>query len=151
MESRPTDIRGESIGTCVPMISEAMRVSSRSRLSRERVRWIWTAGLELETVRALFYLRRKLRSMESGSSGLDRPGLVRAISWKHVQDPRAKPVLQAAGGLAGFMLHYDMKLFDCRGRQSRNALRLSKYAWDLLFCCVGRDPELVSPKCMRSF
>ncbi len=64
----------------MPMISEAMRVSSWSRLSRERVREIWTAGLGLERVRGLFYLRSKSLLMERGSQGLDRPGLVRAIS-----------------------------------------------------------------------
>ena len=65
--------------------------------------------------------------MERGSTGLDRPGLVRAISWKHVQDLRVKPFLQIGGELAGFVLHYG-KAFDCRGFQSRNALRLSRYA-----------------------
>ena len=64
--------------------------------------------------------------MERGSTGLDRPGLVRAISWKHAHDLRVKPFMQAEGGLAGFVLHYD-KACDCRV-QSRNALRLSKYA-----------------------
>ena len=49
--------------------------------------------------------------MERGSKGLDRPGLVRAISWKHVQDLRAKPLLHALGGLAGFVLHYG-KAYD---------------------------------------
>ena len=80
----------------------------------------------LEIVCGLFYLRWRLLLMERGSEGLDRPGLVRAISWKHV-DLRVKPFLQAGGGLAGFVLHYD-KACDCRGFQSRNALRLSKYA-----------------------
>jgi hypothetical protein len=88
--------------------------------------------------------------MERGSKGLDRPGLVRAISWKHVQDLRVKPCLQAGGRLAGFVLHYG-KACDCRGLQSRNALRLSKYACDFLFCCIERDPESVSPRCIKSF
>ena len=127
MESRPTDIKGESIGTFVPMISEAMRVSFWSRLSRERVRWVLIAGLGLEIVCGLFYLCWKSLLMERGSTGLDRPGLVRAISWKHVQDLRVKPFLQIGGELAGFVLHYG-KAFDCRGFQSRNALRLSRYA-----------------------
>ena len=75
----------------------------------------------------MFYLRWKSLLMERGSKGLDRPCLVRAISWKHVQDLRVKPFLQAEGGLAGFVLHY-VKARDCRGFQSRNALHLSKYA-----------------------
>ena len=73
----------------------------------------------------MFYLRWKSLLMERGSKGLDRPGLVRAITWKHV-DLRVKPFLQIGGGLAGFVLHYG-KACDCRGLQSRNALRLSKY------------------------
>ena len=75
----------------------------------------------------MFYLRWKSLLMERGSKGLNRPGLVRAISWKHVQDLRVKPFLQIGGELAGFVLHYG-KAFDCRGFQSRNALRLSRYA-----------------------
>ena len=65
--------------------------------------------------------------MERGSKGLERPGLVRAISWKHVQDLRLKPFLQIGIGLAGFVLHYG-KACDFRGFQNRNALRLSKFA-----------------------
>ncbi len=64
--------------------------------------------------------------MERGSEGLDCPGLVRAISWKHV-DLRVKPFLQIGDGLIGFVLHYGSAC-DCGGFQSRNALRLSKYA-----------------------
>jgi hypothetical protein len=64
--------------------------------------------------------------MERGSKGLDRPGLVRAISWKHV-DLRVKSFLQIGGGLAGFVLYFG-RACDCRGFQSRNALRLSKCA-----------------------
>ena len=64
--------------------------------------------------------------MERGFKGLDRPGLVRAISWKHV-DLRVTLFLQTGGGLAGFVLHYG-KACDCRGFQSCNALRSSKYA-----------------------
>ena len=64
--------------------------------------------------------------MERGSKDLDRPGLVRAMSWKHA-DLRVKPFLQIGDGLAGFVLHYG-RACDCRGFQSRNALRLSKHA-----------------------
>ena len=127
MESRPTDIKGESVGTFVPMISVAMQASSWSRLSRERVRWVLIAGLGLEIVCGLFYLCWKSLLMERGSTGLDRPGLVRAISWKHIRDLRVKPCLQTGGGLVGFVLHYG-RACDCRGLQSRNAMRLFKYA-----------------------
>ena len=105
------------------MISEAMWVSSWSRLSRERVRWVLMADLWSKTVRTMFYLRWKSLLMERGSKGLDRPGLVRAISWKDVQDLRVKQFLQVEDGLAGFVLNYG-KACDCRGFQSRNALRL---------------------------
>ena len=81
----------------------------------------------LEIVCGLFYLRWKSLLMESGSTGLDHPGLVRAISRKHVQDLCVKPFLQIGGGLAGFVLHYG-KACDCREFQSRNALRLSEHA-----------------------
>ena len=74
----------------------------------------------------MFYLRWKSLLMERGSKGLGRPGLVRAISWKHV-DLRVKPFLQAKGGLAGFVLNYG-RACECRGLQSRNALRLIKHA-----------------------
>ena len=74
----------------------------------------------------MFYLRWKSLLMERGSKGLDRPGLVRAITWKHV-DLRVKPFLQIGGGFAGFVLHYG-KACDCRGFESRNALSLSKHA-----------------------
>jgi len=64
--------------------------------------------------------------MERGSTGLDRPGLVRAISWKHV-DLRVKLFLQAGGGLAGFVLHYG-RACDGRGFQNRDAMCLFMYA-----------------------
>lgn len=130
MESRPTDIKGESIGTFVPMISEAMPVSSWSRLSRERVRWVWIAGLSSATVCGLFCLPWKLSSMVSASKGLDRPGLVRAISWKRAQDLRVHAFPPTEGGLVGFVLHYgwSVNACDCRGFESRSALCLSKCA-----------------------
>ena len=74
----------------------------------------------------MFYLCWKSLSLERGSKGLDRPNLVRAISWKHM-DLRVKPILQIGGGLAGFVLHYG-RACDGRGFQNRDAMRLFKYA-----------------------
>ena len=74
----------------------------------------------------MFYLRWKSLLMERDSKGLGRPGLVRAISWKHV-DLLVKSFLQAKGGLTGCVLHYG-RACECRGLQSCNALRLTRHA-----------------------
>ena len=41
MESSPTDIRGASMETCVPIISEAMPANSLTNPARDLLTWAW--------------------------------------------------------------------------------------------------------------